>query len=265
VRNVLADVGAGVAGLQSYTDPDTGWTHSRSEIDLRHAPLPLDRLRGACAALAARADMRIRIADAGERKRVVVLASKSEHCLRELLARSGELPIDIACVISNHEDLRALAESHRLPFHHVPMSRADRDAAFERVIELYTAYRGELMVLARFMQIVPAAVCEKLAGRIINIHHSLLPAFIGARPYHQAWQRGVKWIGATAHYVTAELDQGPIIEQDTTRIDHAHSAEQLTRLGARIEARVLAAGVAAHAEDRVILSGVRTIVFERLP
>lgn len=265
VRRVTGDLRATPVGCQSFVEPATGWSHRRIEFDLSARPLSPAEVRRAVAPLLEREGLCASIGLSNERKRVVVMVSKSDHCLRELIARqhSGELAIEIAGVISNHEDLCGLAVSHGLPFHHLPMSAGNRDAALERAFELFAELRGDLMVLARFMQILPPAFCQRLPGRIINIHHSLLPAFVGARAYHQAWERGVKTIGATAHYVTADLDQGPIIEQETTRVDHAQSVEDLTRLGSDLERRVLAAGVAAHADDRVIVSGARTIVFSR--
>ena len=259
-----------LVALQRYMDPATGWHHSRVEIDDTGAPVSAQDLRNTLAPLAAQASLRVHVAAAHERKRVVVLVSKADHCLLELFQRwrDGELEIDIACVISNHEDLGPLAIARGVPFHHVPMPASDasgvgRTAAFERVFELFDRHRGEVMVLARFMQILPAAFCARAAGRILNVHHSLLPAFSGARPYHQAWQQGVKWIGATCHYVTAELDQGPIIEQDARRVDHAHSVDDLILAGRELESRVLGAGLRAHVNDRIVVCGQRTVIFNR--
>ena len=213
------------------------------------------------------------LTDTNVPKRVVILASKEDHCVADLLYRwrSGELECDIPCVISNHEDLRGLVEWHGVCFHSVPFptagaTGADPDpaakaAAFDRIERLATSERADVMVLARFMQILPATLTAPRAGRIINIHHSFLPSFAGARPYHQAFERGVKLIGATCHYVTAELDEGPIIEQDTRRIDHADSPEELRRGGRDVERTVLARGLRWHLEDRVLLNGNKTVVF----
>jgi formyltetrahydrofolate deformylase len=168
--------------------------------------------------------------------------------------------VDIPCVISNHEDLRSFVEWHGIPFHFVPMQ--DKAAAFEEIARLFERQRGDALVLARFMQIMPPYLCQRYAGRIINIHHSFLPSFTGAKPYHQAYQRGVKLIGATCHYVTEELDEGPIIEQDTVRIDHGDSVEDMVRYGRDIEKTVLARGLRCHIEDRVLVCGNKTIVFK---
>ncbi len=270
VQTVVQAHGVEIAGLQCYTDPASGWHHCRSEIDDPRSRLSAEDLHRTLAPLAVQAPLRVQVGASHERKRVVVLVSKADHCLRELLQRrhDGELAIDIACVISNHEDLGPLALAHGVPFHHVPMAGSDaggngRTSAFERVFELFEQYRGDVMVLARFMQILPPAFCARAAGRILNVHHSLLPAFSGARAYHQAWQQGVKWIGATCHYVTAELDQGPIIDQDARRIDHAQSVDDLVRAGRDLERRVLVAGLRAHVEDRVVVCGQRTVIFDR--
>jgi formyltetrahydrofolate deformylase len=213
------------------------------------------------------------LTDTNVPKRVVILASKEDHCVADLLYRwrSGELVCDIPCVISNHEDLRGLVEWHGVCFHSVPFptagaTGADPDlaakaAGFDRIERLVTSERADVIVLARFMQILPATLTAPRPGRIINIHHSFLPSFAGARPYHQAFERGVKLIGATCHYVTAELDEGPIIEQDTRRIDHADSPEELRRVGRDVERTVLARGLRWHLEDRVLLNGNKTVVF----
>jgi formyltetrahydrofolate deformylase len=166
----------------------------------------------------------------------------------------------MGCVISNHEDLRSFVEWHGIPFHYVPMT--DKAAAFEEIARLFEHHLGDTLVLARFMQIMPPYLCERYLGRIINIHHSFLPSFVGAKPYHQAFQRGVKLIGATCHYVTENLDAGPIIEQDTVRIDHGDSVEDMVRYGRDIERTVLARGLRYHLEDRVLVCGNKTIVFK---
>ena len=204
-----------------------------------------------------------RISDSAQKKRVVILVSKQDHCLNDLLHRwrSDELQVDIPCVISNHENLRGFVEWHGIPFHYVPMTAQDKSAAFVEIARLFDAVRGDTMVLARFMQIMPPDLCQRYAGRIINIHHSFLPSFAGAKPYHQAYQRGVKLIGATCHYASAELDAGPIIEQDTMRIDHGDSVEDMVRYGRDIEKTVLARGLRYHVEDRVLVCGNKTIVF----
>jgi formyltetrahydrofolate deformylase len=197
------------------------------------------------------------------KKRVVVLVSKQEHCLYDLLARwqSKELDIEIPCVIANHDTFRGFVEWHGIPFHHVPVTPENKVKAYAEVRRLIDEVRADSIVLARYMQILSGELCDAYPCRILNIHHSFLPSFVGAKPYHQAWQRGVKLIGATCHYVTAELDQGPIIEQDVIRIDHSDSPEDMVRYGKDIEKTVLARGLRYHLEDRVLVHGHKTIVF----
>jgi formyltetrahydrofolate deformylase len=197
------------------------------------------------------------------RKKVLVMVSRHDHCLADLLYRwdIGELPADLQVVVSNHEDCRPLAERYGLPFVHVPVSPDTKPGAERRLLELIADFEIDVVVLARYMQVLSDDLCRELEGRMINIHHSFLPGFKGARPYHQAYERGVKLIGATAHFVTPELDEGPIIEQDVARVGHAHTAEQLVAIGRDIERLVLARAVRLYAEDRVVLAGARTVVF----
>ena len=180
-----------------------------------------------------------------------------------MLARwqSKELDIEIPCVISNHETLKGFVEWHGIPFHHVPVNPENKPAAYAEVHRLFEESHGDTMVLARYMQILSPELCRKFPGQIINIHHSFLPSFVGAKPYHQAYERGVKLIGATCHYVTEELDQGPIIEQDVIRIDHTDAVEDMVRYGKDIEKTVLARGLRYHLEDRVLVHGNKTVVF----
>ena len=204
-----------------------------------------------------------RITDSAVKKRVVVMVSKQEHCLYDLLARwqSKELDIEIPCVISNHDAFKGFIEWHGIPFIHVPVNKDNKAAAYAEIARIFEDVRGDTMVLARYMQILSPELCDALAGRIINIHHSFLPGFKGAKPYHQAYQRGVKLIGATAHYVTSDLDEGPIIEQDVIRIDHSDAPEDMVRYGKDIEKTVLARGLRYHLEDRVLVHGNKTVVF----
>jgi formyltetrahydrofolate deformylase len=234
-------------------------------LEIKADSLPFD-VQGLCAAFQPVADefeMTWKISDSAQRKRVVILVSKQEHCLYDLLARwqSKELDVEIPCVISNHETLRGFVEWHGIPFHYVPVTPENKPAAYAKVGQLFHEARGDVMVLARYMQILSPQLCADLPGRIINIHHSFLPSFVGAKPYHQAWERGVKLIGATCHYVTADLDQGPIIEQDVIRIDHSDSVEDMVRYGKDIEKTVLARGLRNHIEGRVLVHGNKTIVF----
>jgi len=202
----------------------------------------------------------VRVRREDQRQRVIVMVSKYDHCLVDLLYRwrAGELAIDIPVVVSNHPDLGDLVTGHGIAFVELPPSKDEADAG---LLGLVDAHHVDLVVLARYMQVLSEPVCRELAGRIINIHHSFLPGFKGAKPYHQAWQRGVKLIGATAHYVTADLDEGPIIDQDVARVSHAHTPEQMLIIGRDLERLVLSRAVKAHAEGRVFLLGRRTVVF----
>ncbi len=235
----------------------------RLEIKADSLPFDLAGLRAAFQPVADEFNMNWKISDSAKRKRVVILVSKQEHCLYDLLARwqSKELDIDIPCIISNHETLRGFVEWHGIPFHYVPVNPANKAQAYARIAELFKEAEADVMVLARYMQILSPELCAEFPGRIINIHHSFLPSFVGAKPYHQAWERGVKLIGATCHYVTSELDQGPIIEQDVIRIDHSDSVEDMVRYGKDIEKTVLARGLRNHLEGRVLIHGNKTIVF----
>ncbi|HET7485327.1 MAG TPA: formyltetrahydrofolate deformylase [Solirubrobacterales bacterium] len=206
-------------------------------------------------------EMDYRFAESSQRKRVAIMVSREDHCLSDLLWRwrSGELGADVVAVVSNHADHAAQVESLGLPFHHVPIEPGTRDEAEERVLKLVTGI--DLLVLARYMQVLSAGFLERLDAPAINIHHSFLPAFVGADPYRRAHERGVKLIGATAHYVTEELDAGPIIDQDVTRVSHRDEVEDLERIGRDIERLVLARAVKAHIDDRILQDGDRTIVF----
>lgn len=246
-------------------DPQSGASRYFMRIEVKAVSLPYDiaEFRSKFQPVATELAMDWKISDSARKKRVVILVSRQEHCLYDLLARwqSKELDIEIPCVVSNHDTLRGFVEWHGIPFHHVPIVADNKAAAFAEVMRLYDAAQGDAMVLARFMQILSPEVCAAYPGRIINIHHSFLPSFVGAKPYHQAYQRGVKLIGATCHYVTADLDQGPIIEQDVIRIDHSDSVEDMVRYGKDIEKAVLARGLRYHLEDRVLTHGNKTIVF----
>ena len=197
------------------------------------------------------------------RRRVLVMASRFDHCVRDLLYRwdIGELPADVRLVVSNHETCRPIAERYGLPYHHIPVTAATKPEAERQLLALVAEHEIDLVVLARYMQVLSDEACRRLEGRAINIHHSFLPGFTGARPYHQAYERGVKLIGATAHFVTPDLDEGPIIEQDVARVEHGHTPEQLVAFGRDVERLVLARAVRLYAEDRVLLVGARTVVF----
>ena len=246
-----------------HADSLDGRYFMRIEVKADSLPFMLAEFRERFRPLGASLNMDWRINDSAVKKRVVILVSKQEHCLYDLLARwqSKELDIEIPCVISNHDSLRGFVEWHGIPFHHVPVTQDNKPQAYAEVQRLFEESRGDTMVLARYMQILSPQLCATYPGRILNIHHSFLPSFVGAKPYHQAYQRGVKLIGATCHYVTSELDQGPIIEQDVIRIDHSDSPEDMVRYGKDIEKTVLARGLRYHLEDRVLVHGNKTVVF----
>jgi len=250
-----------------HSDPGTDGAEARYfmriEIKADSLPFTLTEFRERFAPIAAELQMDWKITDSAVKKRVVVLVSKQEHCLYDLLARwqSKELDIEMSCVVSNHDAFKGFVEWHGIPFHHVPVTAANKAQAYAEVRRIFEEVRGDTMVLARYMQILPPELCAAYPGSILNIHHSFLPSFAGGRPYHQAYQRGVKLIGATCHYVTAELDQGPIVEQDVIRIDHSDSPEDMVRYGKDIEKTVLARGLRYHLEDRVLVHGNKTVVF----
>ncbi|MBE9374851.1 formyltetrahydrofolate deformylase [Saccharopolyspora sp. HNM0983] len=263
----IADAGGWIVEAGYHTDPDTGWFFTRQEIRADSLPFDVDELRRRFSSVAEELGSRTswRVWDTAQRRRVVILASKEGHCLHDLLGRigSGELDVDLGAVISNHERLGPITRAHGVPFHHVPFPSdpEGKSAAFEQVRELAEKHDPHAIVLARFMQVLPPDLCERWLGRAINIHHSFLPSFAGARPYHQAYERGVKLVGATCHYVTAELDAGPIVEQDVMRVDHADAVPDMVRKGRDLEKLVLARGLRWHLEDRVLVYGKRTVVF----
>jgi len=264
VSGFIAAHGGSIGESASHTEEAQRRFFMRVEIAAHTLPFGIDEVRAKFKSLAAEFNMEWAVTDSALKKRVVILASKQEHCLSDLLYRwrSAEFKFDIPCVISNHDDLRELVEWHGIPYIHVPITAAQKHVAHQRIQELCTAHAADVLVLARYMQILPEALCNAYPAHIINIHHGLLPAFVGARPYHQAYERGVKQIGATCHYVTAELDAGPIIEQDVIRVDHTESAQDLIRLGRDVEKTVLSRGVRYHVEDRVLVYGNRTVVFK---
>jgi len=262
VSGFFAQHGGWIVEASYHADTNTGRFFMRQEVLADSLPFDAAGLRACFGTVAQEFAMDWQLSDSAQKKRLVILVSKQDHCLNDLLYRwrSGELEVDIPCVISNHEDLRGFVEWHGIPFHHVAMT--DKVAAFEKIAALFEQCNGDTLVLARFMQILPPGLCRRYADRVINIHHSFLPSFAGAKPYHQAYERGVKLIGATCHYVTEQLDDGPIIEQDTVRIDHGDSVEDMVRYGRDIEKNVLARGLRYHVESRVLVSGNKTVVFK---
>ena len=260
VSGLLAEHGGNITESQQFGDPGTGLFFMRVQVEL---PTPRVALEEDLAALAGRFAMTWRLDEVGRRMRTLVMVSREGHCLADLLhrQRGGRLPVDVVGVVSNHETLRDVARFFGVPFHHVPVTTSAKPAAEARLLALVDELDVELVVLARYMQILSDDLCRALEGRVINIHHSFLPSFKGARPYAQAHDRGVKLIGATAHYVTADLDEGPIIEQDVERVDHSDDVREMVALGEDVERRVLARAVRWHAEHRVLRDGRRTVVF----
>jgi formyltetrahydrofolate deformylase len=266
ITTFLADIGGWITEAAYHSDDESGRFFTRQEIRADSVDFDATELRRRFAVIADELDADSwQVNDTTDRKTVVLLVSKEGHCLYELLSRwhSGEMSADIGVVIGNHTDLEPVARLFGLPFRHVPVPRdeAGKAAAFEQVRLEVDAHDPDAIVLARYMQVIPPDLCRAWAGRLINIHHGFLPSFRGARPYHQAFVRGVKMIGATCHYVSAELDAGPIIDQDVIRVDHADSPSDMVRLGRDIEKAVLAKGLTYHLQNRVLRDGLRTIVF----
>lgn len=264
ITGFLAGLGGWITEAAYHSDPESGRFFTRQAIRADSLPFAVDELRRRFDEIASelKAD-HARVTDSAVRKRVVLLVSQQGHCLYDLLSRwhAGEMAVDIPLVISNHAALAPVAGMFGVPFEQVPVPREDKGAAFERIARLVDAQQPDAIVLARFMQVIPPELCAHWDGRLINIHHAFLPSFKGARPYHQAYARGVKMIGATCHYVTAELDSGPIIAQDVIRVDHTDSVADMVRRGRDIERAVLAHGLQWHLADRVLRDGLRTVVF----
>ena len=262
VSSYLFITGCNIEDSQQFGDHDTGLFFMRVHFSA-DASVSVEKLRASFAAVGDSFSMDWQIHRADEKMRVILMVSKFGHCLNDLLFRSriGALPVEIAAVVSNHTDFAELVGSYDLPFHHLPVTRDNKAEAEAQLLELVRAENVELVVLARYMQVLSDDLCKALSGRIINIHHSFLPSFKGAKPYHQAHARGVKLIGATAHYVTADLDEGPIIEQEVERVGHEVTPDQLVAIGRDVECQALARAVKWHSERRVLLNGSRTVVF----
>ncbi|MDR5860371.1 formyltetrahydrofolate deformylase [Halomonas eurihalina] len=263
VSSFITGHGGSITEASQHSDLESGRFFMRYEILADTVGMAPEALREAFEPIAREFDMQWALTDTRQRRRVVLMVSRESHCLVDLLYRwtAGELDCDIAAVISNHDDLRSLVEWHEIPYHHVPVPAEDKAAAFAEIERLVESADADCVVLARYMQILPPGICQRYAGRVLNIHHSFLPSFAGAKPYHQAYRRGVKLIGATCHYVTEELDAGPIIEQDIHRVSHCHTPDDLVRFGRDVEKAVLARGVRWHLEDRVLRHGNKTVVF----
>jgi formyltetrahydrofolate deformylase len=264
VSSFLVQHSANIIDSQQYGEPDGGLFFMRVHFSVPPPGRPTAELERDFSWVAEAFGMSWRIHAATERIRTLLMVSQLGHCLNDLLFRwkSGSLPIDITGVVSNHEVFRDLTESYRLPFHYMPVSRDTKSATEAKLLSLIDETKTELVVLARYMQILSPEVCKRVEGRMINIHHSFLPSFKGAKPYHQAHAKGVKLVGATAHYVTPDLDEGPIIEQGLMRVDHSYSPQRLVEAGRDVEAQVLARAVIWHAEHRVLLNGNRTVVLD---
>jgi len=264
VTQFIAELGGSLMEANNHKDVDNSWFFIRCVINAETLPCSLDEFRQQFKPIAEDFQMKWYIRDSRVKQKVVLLASHASHCLADLLHRwhSDELDCDIPCVISNHENLRSMVEWHGIPFHYVPVDKANKTPAFETMEDIIERHNADTVVLARYMQIIPPSLCKRYAGNLINIHHSFLPSFVGANPYQKAYQRGVKLIGATSHYVTEKLDEGPIIEQDVVRINHRHDREDMVRLGKDVERSVLARALRNHLEDRVIVLGNKTVVFD---
>ena len=262
VSGFLLERQGNIEEAAQYNDHATGLFFMR--VQFACDSLTQEDLRLQLATLAETFGMRWTLHDTTQPMRTVIMVSKEGHCLNDLLFRwkSGLLPLDIRAIVSNHREFYQLAASYNVPFHHIPVTAATKAQAEAKQFEIIQHEGAELVVLARYMQILSDDLCQKLSGRAINIHHSFLPSFKGAKPYYQAHDRGVKLIGATAHYVTADLDEGPIIEQDVARADHSKTVEDLTAMGRDTESQVLARAVKWHSEHRVLINGHKTVIFK---
>jgi formyltetrahydrofolate deformylase len=264
LAQVLYGHGANIIGADQYTDESAGQFFQRIRFDASEVRTDRITIESAIAEVAARLEMTYRLEAADRRRNVALFVSRHDHCLHDLLWRHrvGELPCAVCAVVSNHPDLEDVAKQYGVPFHFVPIAANDKARGEATQLELLASYQTDLVVFARYMQIASAAFTATYPARIINIHHSFLPAFVGQKPYHQAHARGVKLIGATAHYATAALDEGPIIDQDVVRISHRDTVADLVRKGRDLERLVLARAVRLHLEDRVLVHGNKTVVFD---
>ncbi|WP_075889075.1 MULTISPECIES: formyltetrahydrofolate deformylase [Actinomyces] len=262
VSGVMTGIDGNIIQSQQFGDPDSGLFFMRVEVDSPVGRAPVEE---GIEEVAEHFGATWHVDELGRPLRTVIMVSREGHCLTDLLyrQRSQGLPIEVVAVVGNHPDLAPVAQFYGVPFLLIPVTKESKARAEEELLDLVRAENVELLILARYMQIVSEQVCERMSGRIINIHHSFLPSFKGARPYAQAHSRGVKLIGATAHYVTPDLDEGPIIEQDVTRVTHADTTTDMVALGQDVERRVLAQAVRWHSEHRVLLDGSRTVVFSR--
>ncbi len=266
ISTYLAEKGCNIIDSSQFDDLDTGKFFMRVSF-ISEEGVSLAEIKEGFKPIYEKFGMDAEVHDGSERLKVLLMVSRFGHCLNDLLYRwkIGALPIDIVGVVSNHFEYQKVVVNHDIPFHHIKVTKENKPQAEAQILDIVEQTGTELIVLARYMQVLSDAMCKKMSGRIINIHHSFLPSFKGANPYKQAYERGVKLIGATAHYVTADLDEGPIIEQDTARITHAQSAEDYVSIGRDVESQVLARAIHAHIHRRVFLNGNRTIVFPASP
>jgi formyltetrahydrofolate deformylase len=263
LAQLLYGHGANILDADQHTDPIAGQFFQRIKFDLSELHTDRTSLEAAISEVAARFSMSWRIADGLHRSKTAIFVSKYDHCLYDLLLRqrAGELSADISMIVSNHPDLQPIADQFGIPFHHLPITKETKRAQEDNALELLRAADVDLVVLARYMQILSDDFLKSFEGQVINIHHSFLPAFMGSKPYHRAFERGVKLIGATAHYATADLDEGPIIEQDVVRCSHRDSVQDLVRKGRDLEKVVLARAVRWHLDDRILVYDNKTVVF----
>lgn len=266
IAGFLAERGCNITDAAQFDDVDTGRFFTRMSFNSEEGKT-LDALRSEFVDVAAPFAMEFAFHDEAKKTKVVIMVSRFGHCLNDLLYRwqIGALPIDIVAVISNHLDYQKVVVNHDIPFHRIKVTKANKPEAEAAIMAVVEETGAELIVLARYMQILSDEMCQKMSGRIINIHHSFLPSFKGANPYKQAYERGVKLIGATSHYVTADLDEGPIIEQDIVRVTHSQSSEDYVSLGRDVESQVLARAIHAHIRSRTFLNGNKTVVFPASP
>lgn len=266
ISTFLANDGCNITDSAQFDDPGTGHFFIRVSFNAPEGG-SLEDFQARFTDVAAPFDMQWAVHDEAVKLKVAIMVSRFGHCLNDILYRwrIGALPIDIVAVISNHTDYQKVVVNHDIPFHHIKVTKENKPQAEAQIMQVVEDAGAELIVLARYMQILSDTMCQKMSGRIINIHHSFLPSFKGANPYKQAFERGVKLIGATAHYVTADLDEGPIIEQDTIRVTHAQSAGDYVSLGRDVEAQVFARAIHAHIHHRVLLNGNKTVVFPASP
>jgi formyltetrahydrofolate deformylase len=263
VSGYLTEQNCFIEESNHFGDPDTCCFFMRTRFSPRDTSFSRGRFESGFAAIADRFEMDWRVYDRNVLPRVLIVTSKHDHCVNDLLYRyrTGTLRMTVPAIVSNHMDLAGLAEWHRIPYFHVPVTPETKSAAEQRLLDIIEDTKADLVVLARYMQVLSDDLCNRFAGRIINIHHSFLPGFKGARPYHKAHEHGVKLIGATAHYVSPTLDEGPIIEQTVERVDHTHTVEDLTAVGRDVESITLARAVKLHVDHRVFLDGSKTVVF----